>query len=249
MSILSLANKSKTTTRGTPTDEITDLGVAWVNLIFHGPLFGSIFAFAFVIGYFYSVNIAWFAFFSLPEHLVFALQGLPVALGGSIILLILLSLSHHSSGWGIPSERKTLWLKRIGLTWMIVLSIAFVYFAFNKGVAGPFCFLALIGGVYCFTFIHSPEDKFVHVMYWGINVATLCLLVGFITGEIHKDVPIGLTVTTKNENACMDNDKSAPCTGKVIFYGSSGVLFSEKRTGELSFIKQGSIAKISDTRR
>ncbi len=247
MSVTSLTDRSKTTTQEVIPDEITDLGISWVNLIFHGPIFGSIFAFAFVIGYFYSINITWFPFFSLAEHLVFALQGLPVALGGSIILLILVSISHNSDIWLISPERKPLWLKRIGLTWIITLFIAIAWFGYDKSVAGPFCFLALMAGVYCFTFIHSPDDKIVHVVYWGINVATLCLLVGFVTGEFHKYDPILLTLSMKGEGA--GNDKingSGIRRGQILFYGNSGVLFFDRGDGEVSLIRKDSITKISD---
>ena len=239
MSVTSFPDRSKAGTQEMSPDEITDLGISWVNLIFHGPLFSSIFAFSFVIGYFYSINITWFPFFSLTEHLVFALQGLPVALGGSIILLILVSISHNSDNWGISPERKRMWLRRIGLTWMTALFFAIVWFSYHKSVAGPFCFFALIAGVYCFTFIHSPEDNFVHVMYWGINVATLCLLVGFVTGEFHKHDPILLTLSMKNESGGRDKtniNRSLFHTGQVLFYGNAGILFFDEKDGDVSLI-------------
>jgi hypothetical protein len=92
--------------------------------------------------------------------------------------------------------------------------------------------------VYCFTFIHSPEDRFVHVMYLGINVATLCLLVGFVTGEIHKYAPISLTVSMSDGLR----------TGQILLYGSSGVFFLDQNTGEISLIGKESITKISGKR-
>jgi hypothetical protein len=243
-----LIDDSAATPQKAHPDEITDLGMAWVDFIFHGPLFGSIFAFAFVIGYFYSINITWFTFFSIEEHLVFALQGLPVALGGSVILLILVSISHHSSGWGITSERKKLWLRRIGVIWMIALSGSIAYFVQHKSVAGPFCFLSLIVGVYCFTFIHSPEDKFVHVMYWGINVAVLCLLVGSMTGEIHKHYPNSLTITTKiGATKGSDNFSDGGAhMGQILFNGKAGMLFLDQNTSKIYIIQSESIAAISN---
>jgi hypothetical protein len=43
------------------------------------PFVASSFAFAFVVGYFYAFDIAWFAFFSFTEQLVFELCQLQLA--------------------------------------------------------------------------------------------------------------------------------------------------------------------------
>ena len=48
-----------------------------------GPVILSTFAFAYVVGYFYAFDIDWFPFFTLPEHLVFALRALPIAIGAT----------------------------------------------------------------------------------------------------------------------------------------------------------------------
>jgi hypothetical protein len=55
------------------------------------PIAASIFAFAFDIGYFYSIDISWFGFFSLQEHAAFALRALPLALSALIIIAIVLN--------------------------------------------------------------------------------------------------------------------------------------------------------------
>jgi hypothetical protein len=55
------------------------------------PIVGSAFAFAFEIGYFYSIDIGWFSFFTLAEHVEFALRGMPIAIAALIVLAILLS--------------------------------------------------------------------------------------------------------------------------------------------------------------
>jgi len=45
-----------------------DRNWSWKDLPVVGPVIGSSFAFAYVVGYFYAFDIAWFPFFSLPEH-------------------------------------------------------------------------------------------------------------------------------------------------------------------------------------
>jgi hypothetical protein len=45
------------------------------------------FAFAYVIGYFLAFDLAWLPFFSLSEHIVFALRALPFAVAALVALL------------------------------------------------------------------------------------------------------------------------------------------------------------------
>jgi hypothetical protein len=52
------------------------------------PILASTFAFAFVVGYFLAFDISWFPFFSLSEHVVFALRALPIAVGASVVFLL-----------------------------------------------------------------------------------------------------------------------------------------------------------------
>src|SRR5271163_2654638 len=72
--------------KGQPLKDITAVGIS----------IASIFAFAFVIWYFYAYDIAWFPFFSFSEHLVFALRALPIALGALVVLLIVLNLPERA---------------------------------------------------------------------------------------------------------------------------------------------------------
>src|SRR5260370_36792114 len=48
---------------------------------------GAILALSFDVGYFSAVNINWFTFFSLSEHLLFALEALPAAFALSFIYI------------------------------------------------------------------------------------------------------------------------------------------------------------------
>lgn len=236
-----------TTREDTVSQGIIDLGKSLTNLIFHGPLFASIFAIAFVIGYFYAFNITWYSFFTISEQLVFALEGLPVALGGSIVLLILVSISIHPEGWRLSPDHKELWLRRIGNGWIVILLIASAWFLFNKSFVGPVCFISLILGVYCFTHIHQIQEQFMHVTYWGINVGVLCLLVGYGNGEYHKKFPIILTLTLDKEG-CGYNFAEKYCNfdGQVLFYGAAGLLFFDKNAKTVSLIKEKDIVKISE---
>src|SRR5215471_5118146 len=83
---------------GTPA---ADQGWSWTDLIPVAPMVAGAFAFAFVVGYFLAFDIAWFAFFTLSEHAVFALRALPIAIGISSAFLIAFELAKNvkQDGW------------------------------------------------------------------------------------------------------------------------------------------------------
>jgi hypothetical protein len=62
------------------------------------PVAASAFAFAFDIGYFYSIDIGWFSFFSLSEHVAFALRTLPIALAATVVLAMVMNPAGITNG-------------------------------------------------------------------------------------------------------------------------------------------------------
>ena len=63
--------------QGAPTAVEQQYQFSVSQLIAGLPLLASGFAFMYVVGYFLAFDLAWFAFFSLSEHVVFALRALP----------------------------------------------------------------------------------------------------------------------------------------------------------------------------
>jgi hypothetical protein len=156
-----------------------------VHLVFHGPIFAGIFALAYVVGVFYEINIAFYTLFGISDQLVFALQGLPFALGGTVLFLICLSISLHPTDWGNTAN---LILNLLPLLWIaLILYSAYYFFHHIDSLGCPFCFIVLAIGVVCFHYVRTPKESFVHLIYWGVNVAVLCLLVGFVTAKFHDD--------------------------------------------------------------
>jgi hypothetical protein len=79
-----------------PSKKITDdpdfsLGIDGLSKII--PIVAVGFALAFDVGYFYSIDIGWFSFFTVAEHVEFALRALPVAIAGTVLFLFLLFLN------------------------------------------------------------------------------------------------------------------------------------------------------------
>ena len=77
---------------------------SWKDMTAAAPFIATSFAFAFNVGYFWSIDIGWFSLFSLSEHVVFALRALPVAIGASIVFMIGLNFAQLESRfkWLIP---------------------------------------------------------------------------------------------------------------------------------------------------
>ena len=65
------------------------------------PLIATTLAVTFDVGYFYGLDINYFTFFSLSEHIVFALQALPIVIGILVFAPILLALQYF-----IPARPK-----------------------------------------------------------------------------------------------------------------------------------------------
>lgn len=55
------------------------------------PLIGTAIAMSYDVGYFWGIDINLFTLFSVTEHIVFALQAAPFALGVAFVLVVLVS--------------------------------------------------------------------------------------------------------------------------------------------------------------
>ena len=67
------------------------------------PVLGSAMAFSFDVGFFLGIDINYFTFFSLAEHIVFALQALPFALVGAFYCVN--SLTFYNLGYRAGQKR------------------------------------------------------------------------------------------------------------------------------------------------
>jgi hypothetical protein len=93
---------------------------SWKDMTAAAPFIATSFAFAFNVGYFWSIDIGWFSLFSLSEHVVFALRALPIAIGASIVFMIGLNFAQLESRFKWLSRCKH-WLF---VLWTLVLAAA-----------------------------------------------------------------------------------------------------------------------------
>ena len=95
----------------------TSLGLKPQELIGLVPIVASGFAVAYNVGYFLAYDISWLPFFSLPEHIVFALRALPIAIGASVAFLI---------GIIDPPQDLRFWFEKLGSMMLLSLMVGYV---------------------------------------------------------------------------------------------------------------------------
>jgi hypothetical protein len=206
------------------------------------PIVASGFAFAFVVGYFLAFDIAWFPFFSLSEHVVFALRALPIAIGASVGLVIALRFSKIEEHWKWLQGKGYLFL----YVWICVLASAgfIAGLSIHFGLASSF-FLIAFG-----TFVHhrvhvSHKSSPANMLYWTTTLLVLCLMTGFGSGSLLKinrifDLPFARSMVVKME------DEQTSHVGQVIFVGSKGVLFYEYGIDKVQLFRWEKIKNVSE---
>jgi hypothetical protein len=196
-----------------------DYSVSWKKLTWNdiavcGPVLVTIFAFSYVVGYFYASDISWFPFFSLSEHLVFAIRALPIATVAVAIALVGVRISETYRDKGI-----------IRIIFAIVWIIILLYFAVEMIVYNhiglAFSFMSVAVGVGYFTRKRQDMPLLVHIIYWGVNLTVVCILVGYLSGstwQCHESFSKAYPIYIDHKNG-----KDAPY-GHILFSGGAGIL-------------------------
>jgi hypothetical protein len=220
------------------------------NLTAAGPIVASIFAFSYVVGYFYAFDISWFPFFSLTEHLVFALRAIPVAIAASALFLVSLTIMEEKAQFEFIHRRARLWR----MVWAIIL-IGIVLYATHYNHIGLVLSLLAIS---LSTFMLSATS----VLEIGINLSVICFVVGFASGLVIKnplyssvkysmiivrktqtDLNPGPLTTTGSNTAAGSNSRPVS-RGHVIFVGEGGVLYYDYGFHDMRWLRRDDIAEL-----
>ena len=215
---------------------------SWKDLTVIVPVTASSFAFAYVVGYFYAFDISWFAFFSLPEHLIFALRALPIAIGASVGLLIALRFSTLERRWKWLQNR----LNWLVLGWIGVLAAAAVLAFAGNHPSLSLSFLLIAAGSYIYNDISGPRSPFASVLFWAITLMVLCLMVGFVSGSswrFHAYFPLDRPMVLAFAKAGSGANSSQ---GRVIFAGSAWILFYDYEAKKMRLVRPENIDEISE---
>jgi hypothetical protein len=233
---------------GAAVDESSLKDYSLNNLTVIGPFVATIFALAYVVGYFYAFDIAWFAFFSIAEHLVFALRALPIAIGASALLIGVVNLPEPQREWfenegrWLAVSSSALWIGLLFVTGLQVIVLGHLGAAIGFWVVG-------IGAVIR---VSTPlrRDAVANTLYWGVTLTVGCLIVGYFSGLFMKHAK-DLTFGPKQfqfKAMSIVTDKAKYCTTHVIFEGSDGVLFYDfDKPHAVRFVKLQNISEISES--
>jgi hypothetical protein len=214
-----------------------DQGWSWKDLIPVAPMVAGAFAFAYVVGYFLAFDISWFAFFTLSEHVVFALRALPVAIGISFAFLIVFALTRMS--------RRERWSKKyLGYAWITVLvGTAVGIFLYNHaGLALTLLFIA----VSSFVYQKRPDsgNSFVTFLFAATNMMLVSVIVGVLSGAAWR-VPY-LQPDSRTMAVKLKNSTGKPIRGHIIFAGNQSVLIYEFGSGVTRLVPWDHIEEISE---
>jgi hypothetical protein len=147
-----------------------------------GPTFVSACAFAYVVGYFYAFDIAWFPFFGLSDHIVFALRALPIAFAALVCFATALSFRLYS-------RALTLWILVILLFMVVYFGSGFLWSLLRANHLGPAASLFLLGAwivafpIYEYNHRDDENIKYVDISYWAVSLAVACVFAGYISGK------------------------------------------------------------------
>jgi len=204
-------------------DLLSVLELTWKDLTVQGPAVASVFAFSYIVGYFYAYDITWFPFFTFTEQLVFALKALPIAIVAFVALLIVISHSTECYKWTDRRKRVSKYVKNIWILLLVAAAIGLVW----KNYIGPgICLSAVAVGVYYFNLTERPRVIHIHIMYWGLNFMVFCLFLGFISGYSWQmfRLPGAHSQYVVRKSGSQPSTQSVPA-GHLIFSGANGVLF------------------------
>jgi hypothetical protein len=220
------------------------------NLTAAGPIVASIFAFSYVVGYFYAFDISWFPFFSLAEHLVFALRAIPVALAASALFLVALTIMGEKAQFEFIHRHAKLWR----IVWAIILIGIASYAAYHNHAGLTLSLLAIALSTFTLSLTSTLEI--------GINLSVICFIIGFASGLVVKNPIYGsvkysvlIVRNTQGDlnpapgaNAAALSNTRAVSRGHVIFVGEAGVLYFDYEFHDIRWLRRDGIAELCGCR-
>lgn len=183
------------------------------------------FAYSHVIGYFLATDISWFPFFTLSEHVVFAIRALPLAVGASLIFLIMMQM---------PELINSRWL-----AWFWILALVSVAaLAFLSNHITMFTIVGLMAffeGLHRFNTRPMPPADVLYWAYWAANLMIVSIISGFLSAMTWVLDPspllhLPLTSWTIIELKPSVLDKTT-ISGHVMFTGQSTLIFYDPEKG------------------
>jgi hypothetical protein len=206
---------------------------SWKDLPVVAPVIGSSFAFAYVVGYFYAFDIAWFPFFSLPEHLVLALRALPMAIAASVVFLIALS----------PVETRWKWLREnkrwFVFGWIVILIMLAALALVSKHIGLGISVLGIAFGTWVYHSRPTPPSSSLRILYWATTLIVSSLIFGFSSGSAYR-----IPKNFRYERCVSVDTDSNHWAGHLIAAGALSVLIYDYPSKEVQLVRRETITRM-----
>jgi hypothetical protein len=219
------------------------------------PIFGTAIAVAYDVGFFWGLDINYFTLFSVSEHIVFALEAMPIALGISFAIIFFFvawrasdakeeaMIEKAKSSLGQPELVEWAKAQIAKRRKQAILSIAFsvVYvilqMIFKYGWHSVW-YAVIIGTAYSILGLRVSE--IVHRRNFAICYFSIAaLIVSFAVGD---DVQREYVRGGKASHAVSFD--GTELMGRVVRAGDRGILFFNPSTNEISLLRWDTIKRI-----
>jgi hypothetical protein len=196
------------------------------------PLYGAALGVTYDVGFFYGIGIDYFTLFSLPEHIVFALQAAPVALLVAFGIFYLVALFNLGTQVIIPTVPA--FLLRAGRDigpWVLMLLLLIPGILFLQ--RGDYFFGTCSVVLFLITLNTSAPVAFPRRVVFGLSVAAGLLGVTFVLG-----IQNAISIWERNTatHSIVLSGRMAAVEGHLIRSGERGVLFLDTSTKTIEFI-------------
>jgi hypothetical protein len=208
------------------------------------PILGSTLGITFEVAYFAGVGLRFFSFFSLSEHLVFAMEILPFGIIMAFVLGLLASLQTRVKTLAIPGPRSSM----STASYIAGVAVAAVAFSFIGSASFPFAdrilnWVVLIGCASTTVFLLIAleiKTLLIRTAFLCMAAMALALMVGYLAGRASVRADVG--------SARIETKNNGELTVKLIRSGDRGVLFFDETTKQVTLLRWDEIKQISTAR-
>jgi hypothetical protein len=212
---------------------------SWANeeiktLIVAVPLAASMIAMTYNVGYFSGIDIKVFSLFSLTEHIVFAIEALPLAFGlmfGSFVSIASLSMPKGKNTTVIG--RWLIQRKVVGLAFSLLLLgvIAYLINSIHWFVISGLVFVA----IFMYESLRKRFSANIAILFGAVIVFTVIFIIGYDQGA--------RLLRSRLETHFLQVDGTT-LAGRLVRGGEKGILFVRADSKELLFVRWDNIKSL-----
>ena len=204
------------------------------------PVFATSLAICFDVGYFAGIGLTFFSFFSLTEHIVFALQAIPFALPVTVLIMYFIGSGWFIFWYGQRDAVRRQYKITASAILTVVLSVGFgvgLFFYFGWYTAS---FIMAVAGLLALCInplvrLLADDRRYVLIVLTVVFAWLAAGLLGYELSERRAASP-------KQTEKLVLEGKEMP--GKLIRGGERGVLFIPSDTKRVIFLRWDAIKNI-----